>query len=84
MTPRLNYVKYFEKPALHYWLTAASFAAFGQNEAAARLFPVLFGLKGCLDIGFVQGGFRVSPALFQKIRRIPAHEMHQPDHFFLS
>lgn len=48
VTPRLNYVKYFEKPALHYWLTAASFAAFGQNEAAARLFPVLFGLGGCL------------------------------------
>lgn len=48
VTPRLNYVKYFEKPALHYWLTAASFVAFGQNEAAARLFPVLFGLGGCL------------------------------------
>ncbi len=48
VTPRLNYVKYFEKPALHYWLTAASFVTFGQNEAAARLFPVLFGLGGCL------------------------------------
>jgi 4-amino-4-deoxy-L-arabinose transferase-like glycosyltransferase len=46
ITPRLNYVKYFEKPALHYWLTAASFAVFGQNEFAARLAPVLCALGG--------------------------------------
>ena len=44
VTPRLNYVKYFEKPILHYWLTAASFAAFGQNEFAARLTPALCSL----------------------------------------
>ena len=48
VTPRLNYVKYFEKPALHYWLTAASFVALGQNEFAARLCPVLMGMGGCL------------------------------------
>jgi 4-amino-4-deoxy-L-arabinose transferase-like glycosyltransferase len=46
ITPRLNYVKYFEKPTLHYWFTAASFAVFGQNEFAARLTPVLFALGG--------------------------------------
>ncbi|MDR2180191.1 MAG: glycosyltransferase family 39 protein [Synergistaceae bacterium] len=49
VTPRLNYVKYFEKPALHYWLTAAAFALLGENESAARLTPVLCGLGGvCL------------------------------------
>ncbi len=47
ITPRLNYVKYFEKPILHYWLTAASFKLFGQNEFAGRLTPVLLGLLGC-------------------------------------
>ncbi|MDR2523902.1 MAG: glycosyltransferase family 39 protein [Synergistaceae bacterium] len=52
VTPRLNYVKYFEKPVLHYWLTAASFAAFGQNEFAARLTPALCGLGG-IFVAFV-------------------------------
>ncbi|MDP8263152.1 MAG: glycosyltransferase family 39 protein [Candidatus Ancaeobacter aquaticus] len=39
ITPHLNYVKYFEKPVLSYWLTAASYNLFGENEFAAR-FPV--------------------------------------------
>ena len=47
ITPRLNYVKYFEKPILHYWLTVASFILFGQNEFAGRLTPVVLGLLGC-------------------------------------
>ncbi len=37
VTPRLNFVKYFEKPPLVYWATALSFLAFGENEFAARL-----------------------------------------------
>lgn len=48
VTPRLNYVKYFEKPVLHYWLTAGSLLVLGRNEFAARLVPVLCGLGGCL------------------------------------
>ncbi len=39
VTPRLNYVLYFEKPALSYWLTAGSYRLFGVNEGAAR-FPL--------------------------------------------
>jgi len=39
VTPMLNYIKYFEKPAVLYWMNAASFHVFGQNEFAAR-FPV--------------------------------------------
>ncbi|MGC9372346.1 MAG: phospholipid carrier-dependent glycosyltransferase [Thermovirgaceae bacterium] len=46
VTPHLNYVAYFEKPALHYWLTASSFALLGQNEFAARLWPALLALAG--------------------------------------
>ena len=48
ITPRLNYVKYFEKPIMHYWLTAAAFMTFGQNEFAGRLTPVTLGLLGCV------------------------------------
>lgn len=44
ITPYLNYVKYFEKPPLHYWLTALSFTLFGQNEFAARFPGALMGL----------------------------------------
>ncbi|MEW6272219.1 MAG: glycosyltransferase family 39 protein, partial [Thermodesulfobacteriota bacterium] len=44
VTPRLFYVKYFEKPPLLYWLTALSFRAFGLTEWAARLVPALSGI----------------------------------------
>lgn len=44
ITPLLNYVKYFEKPPLHYWLNALSFSLFGQNEFAARFAGTLCGL----------------------------------------
>ena len=37
LTPRLNYVLYFEKPPLQYWLSALSMKAFGLNAIAARL-----------------------------------------------
>ena len=37
VVPHLNYVRYFEKPPLFYWLTALSFKAFGVNEWSFRL-----------------------------------------------
>jgi 4-amino-4-deoxy-L-arabinose transferase-like glycosyltransferase len=46
ITPHLNYVKYFEKPPLVYWLTAVSFTIFGMNELAARWLLGLFSLTG--------------------------------------
>lgn len=48
ITPHLNYVKYFEKPALFYWLQAASIKMFGLNEWALRLVTALMGVLGCL------------------------------------
>jgi 4-amino-4-deoxy-L-arabinose transferase-like glycosyltransferase len=48
LTPRLNGVKYFEKPPLFYWMQAASIKAFGLQEAAMRLWVVLFAILGCL------------------------------------
>jgi len=48
ITPKLNYVDYFEKPILHYWATALSLKVFGLNEFAARLFPALSALGGLI------------------------------------
>jgi len=43
ITPRLNYVKYFEKPPLFYWCTAGAMALFGQHEWAVRIVPAVAG-----------------------------------------
>jgi 4-amino-4-deoxy-L-arabinose transferase-like glycosyltransferase len=37
ITPHNNFVRYFEKPPLVYWLTAASLKLLGPNEFAVRL-----------------------------------------------
>lgn len=50
VTPRLNGVKYFEKPALFYWLQAGAIKLFGVNEWALRLWPALLALFGCLAV----------------------------------
>ncbi|MBI3452724.1 MAG: phospholipid carrier-dependent glycosyltransferase [Rhodospirillales bacterium] len=48
VTPRLNGVKYFEKPPLFYWIQAAAIEAFGTSEAALRFTTAGFGLLSCL------------------------------------
>jgi len=48
VTPRLNGVKYFEKPPLVYWLVAGSLKVFGPGEMAARTVPAMFGALGVL------------------------------------
>jgi 4-amino-4-deoxy-L-arabinose transferase-like glycosyltransferase len=40
ITPRLNDLKYFEKPPLQYWATAALYSVFGLSEWTARLWTV--------------------------------------------
>ena len=50
VTPRLNGVKYFEKPVLFYWLQAGAIKVFGLKEWAMRLWPVLFAIIGCLAV----------------------------------
>ena len=50
VTPRLNGIKYFEKPPLQYWATAATYAAFGLGQGAARLWPALLGVIGVLSM----------------------------------
>ncbi len=48
ITPRLNFVKYFEHPPLYAWLISISFNLFGQNEFAARFPGALCGFLGVL------------------------------------
>ncbi|MBK9956524.1 MAG: glycosyltransferase family 39 protein [Rhodocyclaceae bacterium] len=48
LTPRLNGIKYFEKPPLQYWATATAFELFGQHDWTARLWPALTGFLGIL------------------------------------
>src|SRR3954447_15559875 len=52
VTPRLNGIKYFEKPPLQYWGSAVSLAAFGNEEFAARLYVALCGLATLLVVAF--------------------------------
>src|SRR5882762_8852272 len=52
LTPRLNGIKYFEKPPLQYWATAAAYSAFGLHHWTARLWSALTGLLGIFVIWF--------------------------------
>ena len=53
ITPRLNGLKYFEKPPLQYWLTAATFNALEVDEWTARLPGALAGFLTALIVGYV-------------------------------
>src|SRR5438045_5785236 len=46
ITPRLNGFKYFEKPPLQYWSTAALFSILGEHDWVARLWTALIGFAG--------------------------------------
>jgi 4-amino-4-deoxy-L-arabinose transferase-like glycosyltransferase len=60
VTPRLNYVKYFEKPPLLYWLTAINFQLFGTSEFVARLWPAACGVAG-IGMAFLLGRSMYGP-----------------------
>ncbi len=52
VTPRFNDLKYFEKPPLQYWATAAAYEVFGVREWSSRLWST--GLAfACLPLVFV-------------------------------
>ncbi|MEK6743782.1 MAG: glycosyltransferase family 39 protein [Nitrospirota bacterium] len=50
LTPRLNGVKYFEKPPLFYWFEAVLVKLLGLSEWSVRLGPALFALFGCFTV----------------------------------
>src|SRR5438477_5485229 len=65
LTPRLNGIKYFEKPPLQYWATAAMLKIFGDREFPARLYVALCGLLTLLLVGWTAmrlGGPRMGAA----------------------
>ena len=59
--PRLDGIRYFEKPPLQYWLTAASFKAFDVDEWTARLPCAIAGFLTVLFVAYV-GAIVASPA----------------------
>lgn len=48
LTPRLNGIKYFEKPPLQYWATAAAYRVFGEAQWTSRLWTALSGFLAVL------------------------------------
>ncbi|PRC92263.1 glycosyltransferase family 39 protein [Solimicrobium silvestre] len=52
ITPRLNAIKYFEKPPLQTWMNALTFSAFGLGEWQARLWTGLSALFGIFLVGY--------------------------------
>lgn len=54
ITPRLNGVKYFEKPPLVYWLSALTFKVTGVNEWSARFWCAAFAVFGAM-VTYVAG-----------------------------
>jgi hypothetical protein len=50
ITPHFNFVRYFEKPPLIYWLNAVAFKIFGFSEFSARLPTAAAAIAG---VGFV-------------------------------
>lgn len=64
LTPRLNDLKYFEKPALQYWVTAAGYKLLGEHEWVARLWPALTGFAGILLVFFAGNRLFGAPAGF--------------------
>src|SRR5437870_704048 len=65
LTPRLNGLKYFEKPPLQYWATAVLYDAFGLHHWTTRAWSALTGLLGLgfvFAIGAVLYGVRIGAA----------------------
>ena len=52
VTPRLNDLKYFEKPPLQYWATATAYELFGEHQWTSRLWDALTGFAGILLVWF--------------------------------
>ncbi len=68
ITPRLNGIKYFDKPPLQTWMNALTFKLFGLGEWQARLWTGLCGLLGIALVAYAGGrvfgrgvGFTAAP-----------------------
>lgn len=52
ITPRLNDLKYFEKPVLQYWITAVAYRLLAEDEWTARLWPAVSGFLTLILVYF--------------------------------
>jgi 4-amino-4-deoxy-L-arabinose transferase-like glycosyltransferase len=52
VTPRLDTLKYFEKPPLQYWATAVAYSVFGESNGSSRLWTAFLGFLGILMTAF--------------------------------
>jgi len=52
VTPRLNDLKYFEKPPLQYWATASAYTVFGEHQWTSRLWVSLTGFAGIMLVWY--------------------------------
>ena len=52
VTPRLDGLKYFEKPPLQYWATAVAYSVFGASNGSSRLWTALTGFLCILMTAF--------------------------------
>jgi 4-amino-4-deoxy-L-arabinose transferase-like glycosyltransferase len=81
LTPRFNYQNRWEKPALYYWLTAATYLVTGPTEFAARFWSALSGVglallawgiarhaTGRLDVAWLAGAVATSFGYFSMAR----------------
>ena len=57
VTPRLNGLKYFEKPPMQYWATAAAFNVFSKSDWSARLYTALCGILCVLMAAYTAARF---------------------------
>ena len=57
LTPRLDGYKYFEKPPLQYWMTAAAYEALGEYRWTSRLWAALTGILGLMSVTYC--GWRI-------------------------
>src|SRR3954451_17412641 len=56
VTPTFLGEPFLDKPILFFWAEAFSLRAFGMNEAAVRLPPLLFGALGMLSVALLGAG----------------------------
>src|SRR5512139_1378602 len=87
LTPRLNGVKYFEKPPLFYWIESALIKLYGLSEWSVRTGPALFALFGCLAVyyagarmfgrrtGLISAGVLATSLLYYALSRLISLDM---------
>lgn len=61
VTPRLDALRYFEKPPLQYWVTAVVYKTFGEHDWSSRLWAACTGFFGLLLTAWI--GTRLYGAL---------------------